>query len=56
LRHAFVTDALERGVPIATLAQIVGHRDTKMIAQVYSHLHEKKKHLREAVKKATGEG
>ncbi len=53
LRHAFVTDALERGVPIATLAEIVGHRDTKMISEVYSHLHERREHLRKAVEQAT---
>ena len=54
LRHAFVTDALERGVPIATLAEIVGHADTKMISAVYSHLHERREHLRKAVEQATG--
>jgi site-specific recombinase XerD len=53
LRHAFVTDALERGVPIATLAEIVGHSDTKMISAVYSHLNERREHLRKAVEQAT---
>lgn len=53
LRHAFCNDALERGVPIATLAQLMGHKDVKMIQNVYSHLHEKTQYLRDAVKQAT---
>ena len=40
-RHAFVTDALERGVPVATVAQLVGHRDLKMIQFANNHLREK---------------
>jgi integrase len=56
LRHSFVTDALERDVPIATVAEIVGHSDTKMISAVYSHLHERREHLRRAVEQATGHG
>jgi integrase len=53
LRHAYVTDALERGVPVATLAQLVGHRDLKMIQSIYNHLRDKKQHLREAAARAT---
>ena len=53
LRHAFCTDALERGVPVATVAQLMGHRDLKMVQQVYSHLHEKTQHLRDAARQAT---
>jgi site-specific recombinase XerD len=49
LRHLFITDALERGVPIATVAVLVGHTDTTMISRVYSKLDERNKHLREAM-------
>ena len=50
-RHLFITDALERGVPIATVAELVGHRSTAMIMRVYSKLSERTQHLREAVAK-----
>ncbi|WP_435019114.1 tyrosine-type recombinase/integrase [Tundrisphaera sp. TA3] len=53
IRHAFVTDALEKGVPVATVAQLVGHRDLKMIQQTYSHLNERQQHLRDAARLAT---
>jgi integrase len=55
LRHLFVTDGLERGVPIATMAELVGHRNTTMISKVYSKLSERTKHLRDAVRRARGE-
>ena len=48
-RHTFVTDALEKGVPIATVAELAGHADTKMVSQVYSHLSQKGEHLRQAM-------
>lgn len=48
LRHLYVTDALERGVPVATLAELVGHRDATMILRVYSKLASRHQHLREA--------
>jgi integrase len=53
-RHTFITDALERGVPVATVAELAGHKDLKMISQHYSHLSEKRRHLQEAVRRATG--
>lgn len=51
-RHLYITDALERGVPIATVAELVGHTDTKMIMRVYSKLRERTTHLREAASQA----
>jgi integrase len=53
-RHTYTTDALERGVPMATVAELIGHKDLKMIAAHYSHLSEKRKHLSDAARKATG--
>lgn len=52
-RHTFITDALERGVPVATVAEFAGHKDLKVIQQHYSHLSEKRKHLPDAVRRAT---
>jgi integrase len=53
LRHGFATGALERGVPIATVAELMGHASTAMISRHYSHLSERREHLREAAERAT---
>jgi integrase len=53
-RHGFITDALERGVPVASVAELVGHTDLKMVSEFYGHLSEKRQHLQDAVKRATG--
>lgn len=37
-RHRFATKALESGVGIATVAQLIGHSDISMISRVYGHL------------------
>lgn len=37
-RHSYVTEGLKNGVDSITLAHLVGHKDTSMIAKVYSHL------------------
>lgn len=44
-RHLWVTDALEAGEPIATVAELAGHRGTAMIERHYSHLSERHAHL-----------
>ncbi len=54
LRHTWITDALERKVPVATVAELAGHKDLKMIQQHYAHLSEKRKHLQDAARQATG--
>jgi integrase len=54
LRHTWITDALEREVPVATVAELAGHKDLKMIQQHYGHLSEKRKHLQAAARQATG--
>ena len=52
-RHTFATEALERGVDPVSLAELLGHRDTAMISQVYQHLDQKPDHLRASAVKAT---
>jgi integrase len=54
LRHAFGTYGIVRGVDIATLAELMGHRDTTMISRVYGHLADQTDHLAAAVVKAAG--
>jgi integrase len=53
-RHSWCTHALERGVDAVTVATLMGHRDTTMISRVYSHLMQRRDHLRDAVRKAAG--
>lgn len=55
-RHTFATDGLERGVPIATMAELLGHQSTAMLASHYGHLSEKREHLLRAVSQATAAG
>ena len=55
-RHSYITDALERGVPAATVAELAGHTDLQMIEAHYAHLSEKRQHLAEAARKAAGYG
>lgn len=52
-RRAFVTDALERGVDVAKVAELVGHTSTDMIMRHYNQLQERVTHMREMANKAT---
>ena len=47
-RHSFVTDALENGVGVAQVAELLGHTSTDMVMQHYQHLREKREHLKQA--------
>jgi integrase len=49
-RHLFITDGLDKGIPIATLAELAGHGSTRMIEHTYSHLSERREHLERAVR------
>ena len=50
-RHMFATDALVNDVPIATVAELMGHKSTTMIAKHYSKLRKREGHLREALRR-----
>ena len=52
-RHSFVTDALENGVGVAQVAELLGHTSTDMVMQHYQHLREKREHLKQAAIQAT---
>jgi integrase len=51
LRHAYVTDALEGGLDALTVATLVGHRSTRMIETRYSHLEDRRQHLRDQARR-----
>jgi integrase len=53
-RHTFATNGLAAGVPIATMAELLGHTSTLMISTHYGHLDQKTAHLRECAQRATG--
>lgn len=55
VRHVFATEALTRGVPLAMVAQLMGHRDYKMLQDVYAHLALKNDALREALEMAVAD-
>lgn len=52
-RHTYVTYALTR-LDADMVAELVGHVDTKMIHEYYSHLDQRTGHMRKAAMRATG--
>ncbi len=52
-RHTYCTTALMNGVPIAQVAELMGHSSTDMVSSVYGHLAEQVGHMRDAAKKAS---
>lgn len=44
-----------KGVDLITLAKLMGHKDLRMLEKVYSKVHKRGDHLREALRKATDE-
>jgi integrase len=52
-RGSFATDALEAGVPDATVAALLGHTNTATLHRFYNRLTSRTAHLAEAAKKAT---
>jgi integrase len=51
-RATWATDALANEVPDATVAELMGHRDTQMVHKHYKVLAAKKDYLREAAQRA----
>jgi integrase len=54
LRHTFATDALERGVPDADVAALLGHSGTAVLHTWSSKLSQRRQHLRAAASRAVG--
>jgi integrase len=38
IRHSFASHAIEQGLPLTGVAYLLGHSDTRMVAQTYGHL------------------
>lgn len=53
LRHSFATHALMRGVDSITVATLLGHRDTSMLARHYQHLTQNPEFLQEQLRRVT---
>jgi integrase len=51
-RHTWATTAIANGTDLAAVAELLGHSDLKMLAQHYSHIGQKKDHLRRAAANA----
>jgi site-specific recombinase XerD len=51
-RHSYGTEALEAGVPDATVAELMGHSGTAVLHKHYSKLREKHEHLRRSAAQA----
>lgn len=52
-RKGYVTDALENGVDVAKVAELVGHTSTDMVMRHYAQLQERVKHMRAMANQAT---
>ena len=55
VRHTFATDAILHGVDLQTIATILGHKDLRMLSRIYQHIRKCGDHIKEGLRKATGE-
>ncbi|MHB8107893.1 MAG: tyrosine-type recombinase/integrase [Candidatus Cryosericum sp.] len=53
IRHTFATDAILRGVDLATIAELMGHTDVRMLTEIYQHVRKRRDHLRAGLITAT---
>jgi integrase/recombinase XerD len=53
LRHTYVTEALVNGVPIAMVAELVGHKNDRLIRSTYGHLRQKAQFMQKLAESAT---
>ncbi|MFO0845496.1 MAG: site-specific integrase [Gemmataceae bacterium] len=56
MRHSFATRSLANGVGIAQVAELMGHVDTSMVSEHYAHLAGMVDHMKDAAKRAAGNG
>jgi integrase len=54
-RHTYATAALTNGLPLAVVSALLGHKDTKMLTEVYNHTDQVSDVLKEAARKASGQ-
>lgn len=54
IRHTFATDAILRGVDLVTIAKLMGHKNLKMLTEVYEHVSKRQDYLRKGLDQATG--
>lgn len=52
-RASFTTEALENGVGVAQVAELLGHQNTDMVMKHYSHIRERTDYMRDVAEKAT---
>jgi integrase len=55
IRHGFCQRMLEGGVNHLAVAELMGHANGKMVAEVYSHMNKATEHLQAALKKGSGD-
>jgi integrase len=55
LRHTWITDALKRGVDVAVVARLAGHKDSTMVLRVYGHHAKDSGYLEQQLRIATNE-
>ena len=55
IRHTFATDAIIKGVDLQTIAILMGHKDLRMLSRIYQHVKKRSDHVKEGLRKATGE-
>ena len=54
IRHSYATNGLLRSIDPVSLSHLMGHQDSRMISQVYSHISKNINFLRKQAKKAIG--